>query len=252
MNIAGLVWRETARAAGLVVTSVNMVTFVAPNLAWGEARGGSIPRQWGCDRRATKPQAKFGATLRAAVLFGPGGVARSLQIHWRDMRVARALPGPKTPRRKRHRIYAHDHLGPQSYVHGLGDGATGIMNAFEEQFGAQGKYTVDFWHVSEYLAQAAPLLAPQANKDWLHEQQGKLLRNEADLVLQCLASKLEPAEEEIAPVRSAHDYMKERKEHLDYAGAKAADLPIGSGEIEAGHRHVIQERLKISGAWWLE
>src|SRR5438128_8943753 len=56
------------------------MTFVAPNLAWGEARGGSIPRQWGCDRRATKPQAKFGATLRAAVLFGPGGVARSLQI----------------------------------------------------------------------------------------------------------------------------------------------------------------------------
>src|SRR6266480_2854430 len=84
--------------------------FVAPNLAWGEARGGSIPRPWGCDRRATKPQAKFGATLRAAVLFGPGGVARSLQIHGRDMRVARALPGPKTPRRKRHRIYALDHL----------------------------------------------------------------------------------------------------------------------------------------------
>src|SRR2546422_7529869 len=56
------------------------MTFVAPNLAWGEARGGSIPRQWGCDRRATKPQAKFGATLRAAVLFGPGCVARSLQI----------------------------------------------------------------------------------------------------------------------------------------------------------------------------
>src|SRR6266704_520693 len=60
--------------------SVNSVTFVAPNLAGGEARGGSIPRQLGCDRRATKPQAKFGATLRAAVLFGPGCVARSLQI----------------------------------------------------------------------------------------------------------------------------------------------------------------------------
>src|ERR671923_757741 len=60
--------------------SANTVTFVAPNLAWGEERGGASPRQWGCDRRATKPQAKFGATLRAAVLFGPGGVARSLQI----------------------------------------------------------------------------------------------------------------------------------------------------------------------------
>src|SRR5947208_16377254 len=66
--------------------SVNSLTFVAPNLAGGEARGASareprsIPRQWGCDRRATKPQARFGATLRAAVLFGPGCVARSLQI----------------------------------------------------------------------------------------------------------------------------------------------------------------------------
>src|SRR6266568_8424660 len=96
--------------------SVNSVTFVAPNLAWGKARGASaraprsIPRQWGCDRRATKPQAKLGATPRAAVLCDPGGVARSLQIHWRDMLVARALPGPQNPRRKRHRIYAHDHL----------------------------------------------------------------------------------------------------------------------------------------------
>src|SRR5438067_3200300 len=57
------------------------MTFVAPNLACGEARGGSIPRQWGCDRRATKPQAKFGATGRAAGLFRPDFVARSLQIH---------------------------------------------------------------------------------------------------------------------------------------------------------------------------
>src|SRR5438876_9485357 len=39
------------------------------------------PLQWGCDRRATKPQAKFGATRRAAGLFRPGFVARYLQIH---------------------------------------------------------------------------------------------------------------------------------------------------------------------------
>jgi len=25
---------------------------------------------------------------------------------------------------------------------------------------------------------------------------------------------------------------------------------IGSGEIESGHRHVIQKRLKLAGAWW--
>jgi len=36
---------------------------------------------WVCNRRATQPQAKFGATLRAAVLFRPDFVARSSQIH---------------------------------------------------------------------------------------------------------------------------------------------------------------------------
>src|SRR3989475_1718489 len=40
------------------------------------------PPQWGCDRRATKPQANLGATQRAAVLFAPGFVAHSLQIHF--------------------------------------------------------------------------------------------------------------------------------------------------------------------------
>jgi hypothetical protein len=29
-----------------------------------------------------------------------------------------------------------------------------------------------------------------------------------------------------------------------------ATLAIGSGEIESAHRYVIQERLKLSGAWW--
>lgn len=111
---------------------------------------------------------------------------------------------------------------------------------------------VDFWHVSDYLAQAAKAVAPKANKDWLHEQQGKLLGNEVQPVLRCLENNLEPLQQEVAPVRSAYDYIKERKDQMNYAWAKAEDLPIGSGEIEGGHRHVIQERLKISGAWWLE
>src|SRR2546426_9520293 len=43
---------------------------------WRGARREHPPKR-GCDRRATKPQAKFGATLRAAGLFRPDFVARS-------------------------------------------------------------------------------------------------------------------------------------------------------------------------------
>ena len=34
------------------------------------------------------------------------------------------------------------------------------------------------------------------------------------------------------------------------ADAAARGLPLGSGLIEGGHRHVLQKRLKISGSWW--
>jgi hypothetical protein len=143
-------------------------------------------------------------------------------------------------------------LGGQTHVHGLGDGAPWIMNTFAEQFGTQGKFTVDFWHVSEYLAAAATIVAPEKNKEWLHQQQDHLLSNQVDSVLGSLEPHREPEGQKEAPAGTAYNYVNERRDHLDYAGAKAAGLPIGSGEIEAGHRHVLQERLKLSGAWWLE
>ena len=53
-------------------------------------------------------------------------------------------------------------------------------------------------------------------------------------------------------MRAAHRYLSGRSAQLNYAGARAAGLPIGSGEIESGHRHVIQQRLKLAGGWWKE
>jgi hypothetical protein len=46
-------------------------------------------------------------------------------------------------------------LGGRTHVHGVGDGAEWILTQFQEQFGAQGDYLVDFYHISEYLAAAA-------------------------------------------------------------------------------------------------
>jgi hypothetical protein len=147
-------------------------------------------------------------------------------------------------------------LGPKSRVHGLGDGATWIVNTFQEQFGtgpdASATYTVDFHHVSDYLAAAAQVVAPTDNKPWLHQQQEWLKQNGVSQVLGALQPHLEPEPQKQAPVRSAHDYIDGRRQHMDYAGALAAGLPIGSGEVEGGHRHVLQQRLKIAGAWWLE
>jgi hypothetical protein len=147
-------------------------------------------------------------------------------------------------------------LGPQTRVHGLGDGATWIVKTFQEQFGmgqdSKATYTVDFHHVSDYLAAAALVLAPECNKRWLHQQQELLRQSKVSEVLCALESHLEPLPQEEAPGRTAHGYISERQQYMDYAAALAAGLPIGSGEVEGGHRHVLQKRLKIHGAWWLE
>ena len=138
-------------------------------------------------------------------------------------------------------------------LHAVADGADAIFHTFQEQFDAgEGKatFTVDFFHVDEHLGEAANHVAPLKKKEWLHQQHDLLLENKVTEVLKTLEAHFEPLEQKEAPVRGTHHYIAKRKENLDYAGARAAGLPIGSGEVESGHRHVIQQRLKIAGAWW--
>jgi len=48
----------------------------------------------------------------------------------------------------------------------------------------------------------------------------------------------------------AAQYLENRRDQLGYHEAIEQDLPIGSGEVESGHRSVLQARLKKTGAWW--
>ena len=142
--------------------------------------------------------------------------------------------------------------GQESRIHGVGDGAGWIVRQVEERFGEQGRYLIDFYHVSEYLAKAAEAITSKP-EGWRRRQQQRLKSNRAEKVLDELACHLEEEEDEgEAPVRACWRYLSNRLANLDYQGAIAAGLPIGSGEVESGNRRVIQARLKRSGAWWKE
>jgi hypothetical protein len=139
--------------------------------------------------------------------------------------------------------------GQQSQIHCVGDGAVWIVRQVEQRFGEQGRYLIDFYHVSEYLARAGEALSREP-QGWRIKQQERLKRNEVGKVLAELTAHLEEQDEEPAPVRACWRYLSNRLENLDYQGALEAGLPIGSGEIESGNRSVIQARLKRSGTWW--
>jgi hypothetical protein len=140
-------------------------------------------------------------------------------------------------------------FGPGSHLHAVGDGAPWIANQVELQFGPQGHYLVDFFHLCEYLSAAATVCAPDHPQAWLDLQQDRLKANQVTAVLDTLAPFVR-ADKDDDPVTACDRYLRHRLDQLDYQGALQRGLPIGSGEIESAHRYLIQERLKLPGAWW--
>lgn len=185
-------------------------------LLWAEAR-------LCCARAEDQAQAVYGATL---------GTLETVSWLWRQ-------------------TAQYGGLDEQTFVHGIGDGAPWILEKFNDNFGSQGKYLIDFYHVSEYLAAAAlPIAGPKKAKSWLKKQQARLMSGQTSKILRSLQPHREDLGEAETPVEDASRYIRQRLEHLHYAQARKAKLPIGSGEVESAHRHVIQHRLKLAGAWW--
>ena len=67
-------------------------------------------------------------------------------------------------------------FGAQTHLHAVGDGAPWIAEQIDDKFGTQASYLIDFYHVCEYLAEAAIICAPNKIKEWM-ETQKKLLKN---------------------------------------------------------------------------
>jgi hypothetical protein len=143
-------------------------------------------------------------------------------------------------------------MGKNTTVHCVGEGAPWIADQVERVFGAQGHFVVDFYPLCDYVSAAATRCAPEAPRRWFEEQKQRLKQGRVDEVLAALYPHHKPAAtpDAKAPVRRCYRYITNRPGQFDYPAALAAGLPLGSGKIESAHRSVIQNRLKIAGAWW--
>lgn len=143
--------------------------------------------------------------------------------------------------------------GLRSKLHFVGDAAAWILRQVKEKFGEETSYLIDFYHVTEYVAAAGERIGGKQSKEWISQQKERLKRNEAEKVIEELKEKekrCEGADKEA--IEKCKRYLSNHLKCLDYKGAIEGGLPIGSGEIESGHRWIIQARLKLSGAWWKE
>jgi hypothetical protein len=115
---------------------------------------------------------------------------------------------------------------------------------------------VDFIHVLQYLWKAAWCFYPEADpqaEQWVREQARAVLAGRAGIVAAAIRRKatyhgLDPGQRKNAD--TAAGYLLAKKKYLDYPTALAKGWPIATGVIEGACRHLIKDRMDITGARW--
>jgi hypothetical protein len=141
-----------------------------------------------------------------------------------------------------------------THVHAIGDGAPWIVEQFKLKFCNRGGYFIDFYHLCKYLSEAAIWCSVFEKGKWLEESKEKLKTGRQKEVFEEIKAKIEElqVQDPESGLIKCYRYMEKRLDYMNYKAALDKGLPIGSGEIESSHRHVVQKRLKIAGAWWKE
>ncbi|WP_366556860.1 UPF0236 family transposase-like protein [Endozoicomonas ascidiicola] len=145
-------------------------------------------------------------------------------------------------------------FNPKSSIHCVSDGATWIASQAKRVFGNQGSYLVDYYHLSEYFADAAEECVgykKAARIEWRHCQQERMKSGDVSAVIAELDQHRNGKKGKAAnKSEECHRYIRNRPGQFEYAAARAVNLPIGSGEIESANSSIVQMRLKIPGVWW--
>lgn len=145
----------------------------------------------------------------------------------------------------------------------LGDGAEDVWSILtkyinKEMMGIDPARLVDFWHVIEKLSAAAGVLfADQKERHQRREIWKRLLRRSSSAVETILSELKGSGKERVkvgddCPVHDAITYLENHREMMDYARARGAGLPIGSGNVEATCKTLIGIRMKRAGSRWKE
>ena len=113
---------------------------------------------------------------------------------------------------------------------------------------------MDYIHVLEYLWKAAWCFfdkGDDAVEKWIAEKAINILNGKCSQVakgLRISATKQEISNRE--NIDKCADYLLKNKKRLQYGEALKSGFPIASGVIEGACRHLINDRLDITGARW--
>src|ERR1700746_283109 len=225
------------------------------------------------EKKGCKRMAETGAVFDVAVPDGPARTPEQV------MRPAGGRGGEKPPRAQ-NRWYTCDITASRDVTVGkifdqadrrdpghlrtwiaLVDGDNSQLGLFQAQAAARGitlAIVIDFIHVLEYLWKAAWCFHPPrdpAMEDWVTAQALDILHGRVPEVIARITRLAaghppEPGSEHAKIIRKTLSYLQNKQPFMDYPRALANGWPIATGVIEGACRHLIQDRMGITGARW--
>jgi hypothetical protein len=151
---------------------------------------------------------------------------------------------------------------PGLQVAELTDGAPELHDLLDAQLsdaeiGKPVHRLIDFWHLVEKLHAAALVIHGEKEAAVVVRRWKMRLLNSSKAAEQILDEILASGREHVRvgdghPVHDAITYLRNHRTRMDYAAARRAGLPIGSGNVEATCKSLFAQRLKRAGARWKE
>jgi hypothetical protein len=221
-----------------------------------------------------KRNAKRMATVAAVYTIEP--FVRTPQDVVRELAPARELQ-PHRPKPENKRVWASLEQTPEQVIEegfrearhrdpkqekkwvALVDGneqQLRILKRMAKQFGVVLVVVLDVIHVLEYLWKAGFAFHPDggsALQSWVSERFLQILQGRASLVAAGMRRSVTMRAWDAArraAVDQCADYLLKYSAYLDYDKYLADGLPIATGVIEGACRHLIKDRMDITGARW--
>ncbi len=141
----------------------------------------------------------------------------------------------------------------------LCDGAPEMWNVLGghlDELGVERHELVDLWHNVEKLGRAAAVIHGATAAEELRRWKLRLLNSSraAEAILDELkqSGREHVRVGESQPVHDAITYLANNGERMNYAKARRLGLPVGSGNVEATCKSLVEVRMKRGGARWKE
>jgi hypothetical protein len=115
---------------------------------------------------------------------------------------------------------------------------------------------VDFVHVLEYLWSSAWCFFAEGDAQaeiWVRDKARAVLEGNASLVAAAIrrtATNRGLTKNQRTNADVCADYLLRKQTHLDYPTALASGWPIATGVIEGACRHLVKDRMDLTGARW--